>query len=115
LDVSFSLLAPIQVTYHGVNAASDYGVTLTKKSRLSLNPQMERRSEMLQENALDALLRQHDITEAGQCLIKAIRKSDPSRRTRSGPKNVACRYPSKKMGLTIQAESHTNELAALYE
>lgn len=70
---------------------------------------------MLQENTLDALLRRHDITEDGQRLVRAIRKSDPSRRTRSGPKNVACRYPSKKMEFTIQAESHTNELAALYE
>jgi putative transposase len=61
----------------------------------------------------------HDILQAvpdeGRRLIRTIRTSEPSRRTRSGPKNVACRYPSKKMGVTIQAESHTNELAALYE
>ena len=70
---------------------------------------------MLQENALDTLLRRHNISDEGRSLVRTIRASDPSRRTRSGPKNVACRYPSKKMDLTIQAESHTNELAALYE
>lgn len=47
-------------------------------------------------------------------IIKRIRKSAPSRRVVSGKKNVSCRYPSKKMGVIIQAESHTNELAALY-
>lgn len=70
---------------------------------------------MLNATELDAILRQHQVSSEGQRLVRTIRASDPSRRTRSGPRNVACRYPSKKMGLTIQAESHTNELAALYE
>ena len=48
-------------------------------------------------------------------IINHIRCSDPSRRTVSGMYNVACRYPSKKMGCVIQAESHHNELGALYE
>lgn len=45
--------------------------------------------------------------------IHQIRSEDPVRRVFSGPNNVACHYASKKMGLTIQAESHSNELAAL--
>lgn len=70
---------------------------------------------MLNETQLDALLIRQQATSEGRRLVKTIRTSNPSRRTRSGPRNVSCRYPSKKMGLTIQAESHTNELAALYE
>jgi putative transposase len=70
---------------------------------------------MLNEHELDDILQLQAVPDEGRRLIRTIRTSEPSRRTRSGPKNVACRYPSKKMGVTIQAESHTNELAALYE
>lgn len=45
--------------------------------------------------------------------IHQIRNSDPERRVSSGSGNVACHFASKKMGFTIQAESHTNELPAL--
>lgn len=47
--------------------------------------------------------------------IERIRNSDPSRRVRSNFKNVSGFYPSKKMGFTIQFESKTVELAAIYE
>jgi putative transposase len=47
-------------------------------------------------------------------LIRQIRSSEPARRVRSGRGNVSGRYPSRKMGLTIQFESHRNELAAIY-
>ncbi|MFE4522467.1 TnsA endonuclease N-terminal domain-containing protein [Cytobacillus firmus] len=47
--------------------------------------------------------------------IEFIRNSEPSRRVRSRLKNVSGFYPSKKMGLTIQFESRTVELAAIYE
>ena len=45
--------------------------------------------------------------------IHQIRNSEPVRRVSSGPRNVACHFSSKKMGFTIQAESHGNELPAL--
>src|ERR1041384_5555722 len=48
-------------------------------------------------------------------LINNIRHSDPSRRVRSGHQNVSGRYPSRKMGRTVQFESHRNELAAILE
>lgn len=32
---------------------------------------------------------------------------------KSGRHNVACRFASRKMGMTIQAESHRNELSAV--
>ena len=38
-----------------------------------------------------------------------------TRRVRSSRGNVSGRYPSKKMGVTIQFESHRVELAAIYE
>ncbi|WP_421662751.1 TnsA endonuclease N-terminal domain-containing protein [Lysinibacillus telephonicus] len=47
--------------------------------------------------------------------IEGIRKSQPSRKVRSSGKNVSGFYPSKKMGVTIQFESRTLELAAIYE
>lgn len=47
--------------------------------------------------------------------IVEIRNSPPSRRVGSFVGNVRGRYPSKKMGVTIQFESHRNELAGIYE
>lgn len=47
-------------------------------------------------------------------VIQHIRSLPPARRVRSGRGNVSGRYPSRKMGVTIQFESHRNELAAIY-
>jgi hypothetical protein len=47
--------------------------------------------------------------------VKTIRASLPTRRVRSAVGNVSVRYPSRKMGLTSQAESHRVELAGRYE
>lgn len=68
---------------------------------------------MLNEAELDALLDKHGLDAPARAQVRAIRKADPSRRVESGPRNVSCRYPSKKMGQVIQAESHTCELAAI--
>lgn len=70
---------------------------------------------MLTEAQFDEYALQQNLSPAAVKVVKRIRSSDPSRRVRSGKKNVSCRYPSKKMGVIIQAESHTNELGALYE
>lgn len=48
-------------------------------------------------------------------VIENIRNSEPSRRVGSGRGNTPGTYPSKKMGVTIQFESHTVELASVYE
>lgn len=48
-------------------------------------------------------------------IIKIVRESEPSRKVRSNGKNVPGFYPSKKMGVTIQFESHKLELAGIYE
>jgi hypothetical protein len=47
-------------------------------------------------------------------LIQAIRAAPPSRRVSSRAGNVSVRYPSRKMGGIIQAESHRNEFAGIY-
>ncbi|MBC1237220.1 TnsA endonuclease N-terminal domain-containing protein [Nostoc sp. 2RC] len=47
-------------------------------------------------------------------LIALLRKSPPSRRVQGRTKNVCGVYPSSKMGVTIQFESHTVELWAIY-
>jgi transposase InsO family protein len=69
---------------------------------------------MLTEGEIKRLMARLDVTAEGQSMVMRIRGSNPSRNVGSKMNNVACRYPSRKMGLTIQAESHTNELAAIY-
>jgi len=50
------------------------------------------------------------LTEAGRAYIAAVRSTPPARRV-GGTKflSVSCRFPSEKMGCTIQAESRTAE------
>jgi transposase InsO family protein len=55
------------------------------------------------------------IAERAKVVIDHIRSSDPARRVGGGRRNVSGFYPSKKMGVTIQFESHRVELAAVYE
>ncbi len=47
-------------------------------------------------------------------LIARIRFSPPARRVQGRSGNVCGTYPSRKMGVTIQFESHTVELGAIY-
>jgi putative transposase len=65
-------------------------------------------------NDFDLFCSENGITEEQKVLINSIRTSDPARRVRSGGKNVPGFYSSKKMGLTIQFESHKLELCAIY-
>jgi len=48
-------------------------------------------------------------------VIAAIRSAPPSRRVGGRATNVSGSYPSRKMGVTIQFESHTVELWAIYQ
>ena len=50
------------------------------------------------------------LTQAAREAIAAIRQGRPARRVGGGQRNVAGRYPSRKMGFTIQFESHRVEL-----
>jgi len=55
------------------------------------------------------------LSAEAQQVAEKIRVSPPSRRVRNSSGNVSVRYPSRKMGVVIQAESHRNELAGIYE
>jgi transposase InsO family protein len=70
---------------------------------------------MLNHEQLKQYYQKLGLSEAAQAVINRIRKSPPARRVRSGQGNVTVRYPSRKMGCVIQAESHKNELAGVYE
>jgi hypothetical protein len=54
------------------------------------------------------------LSPPASAIIESIRAAPPSRRVQSARGNVTARYPSRKMGVTIQAESHQVELPAIY-
>ncbi len=70
---------------------------------------------MLDEQQFKDWCRKLGLSTQAESLIRQIRSSEPARHVRSGRGNVSGRYPSRKMGFTIQFESHRNELAAIYE
>jgi len=70
---------------------------------------------MLDENSFDNWCRSLGLSQAARAAIVYVRSSPPSRRVQSGRGNVCGNYPSRKMGVTIQFESHRNELARIYE
>src|SRR4051794_3438652 len=55
------------------------------------------------------------LVDGARIVVDHIRSSDPARRVGGGRRNVSGRYPSRKMGVIIQFESHRVELAAVYE
>jgi putative transposase len=62
----------------------------------------------------DFWCRRNGVAGDGKAYLELVRSSPPSRRVASGRGNVPCRYPSEKMKLVIQAESHTVELPVLH-
>ncbi len=56
-----------------------------------------------------------NLPDEARALIQHIRNSQPARRVRSFRGNVVGRFPSRKMGVTIQFESHKNELPFIHE
>ena len=70
---------------------------------------------MLSAHEVDRLCERLGLSGEARAIVEAIRSLPPSRRVRSAAGNVSVRYPSRKMGVTIQAESHRVELAGLYE
>src|SRR5260370_41778962 len=70
---------------------------------------------MLATHELARLCEALGLSADARAIIQTIRSSPPARRVRSAAGNVAVRYPSRKMGVTIQSESPRVELAGLYE
>lgn len=55
------------------------------------------------------------LTETARAAVAVVRSQNPARRVGGGRRNVCGRYPSRKMGATIQFESHRVELPFVYE
>jgi putative transposase len=55
-----------------------------------------------------------ELSDEAVTVIEEIRSGDSVRKVGGGNKNVWGRYPSAKMGWTVQFESHTVELPAIY-
>jgi len=70
---------------------------------------------MLTDQEFNAWCKELDLPSATIELIQKIRGSSPSRRVGGGRENVPVSYPSSKMGLTVQFESHTVELPLAYQ
>ena len=70
---------------------------------------------MLTTDALLAWFQRLDVSEQTRSTISHIRSADPARRVGGGKSNVVGRYPSRKMGVSIQFESHRVEMAGVYE
>lgn len=70
---------------------------------------------MLKQEEWLQLCQRLKISAEAQRVAEGVRASPPSRRVRNSKGNVSVRYPSRKMGVVIQAESHRNELAGVYE
>jgi putative transposase len=58
---------------------------------------------MLSPEALEAWCNEIGVLPHARALIDRTRTSDPARRVGGGRSNVSGRYPSRKMGVTIQS------------
>lgn len=70
---------------------------------------------MLSENDLKKWCDLLGYSHQTQNEIEIIRNSQPSRRVGSSKRSVCGRYPSQKMGVTIQFESHKVELPFIHQ
>lgn len=70
---------------------------------------------MLEEQRYQGWCRSLGFKHETKELLDQIRSSPPARRVGGGKKNMAGRCPSREMGVTIQFESHSNELSAVLE
>jgi putative transposase len=60
---------------------------------------------VLTQDAFLAYCQRLELSAPAQALLTQIRAAPPSRRVQGRQGNVTCRYPSRKMGCIIQAES----------
>jgi putative transposase len=69
---------------------------------------------MLNDQQLRDWCKRLGLDENAERVIRQIRSSEPARRVQGRRGNVRGCFPSRKMGHTIQYESLTNELSAIY-
>jgi hypothetical protein len=70
---------------------------------------------MLNEQDFVAWVKRISLSDPARSVVAHIRSSQPTRRVGSRRGNVVGRYPSRKMGVTIQFESHRVELPTILE
>lgn len=70
---------------------------------------------MLSEEEFVSWCGRLSLSREAQEVVAQIRRADPARRVGGGRHNVSGRYPSRKMRVTIQFESHRVELAFIYQ
>ena len=70
---------------------------------------------MLSEQDFAAWAKRMGLSDEALSVVAHVRSSNPARRVGGGHSNVTGRYPSRKMGVTIQFESHRVELPTVYE
>ena len=70
---------------------------------------------MLNEEQFRRLCDGLHLGSESRVIVDAVRGMPPSRHVSQSAGNVSARFPSRKMGWTIQAESHRVELAAIHE
>src|SRR3954453_5246924 len=71
---------------------------------------------MLSAHELARLCERLGLSPEARAIVDTIRSAPPTRRGGGRARgNAPGPYPSRKMGVTIQAESHRVELAGLYE
>lgn len=70
---------------------------------------------MLNHREFDDWCRQISLLREARLIIEQIRSQEPIRRVRSSGMNVRGDYASRKMGKTIQFESHKVELPGIEE
>lgn len=70
---------------------------------------------LLDEQEFEIWCDHNNISVEARKLIAGIRRNPPVRNVGGGAINVCGRFPSKKMGFTIQFESHRVELPAIYQ
>ena len=70
---------------------------------------------MLNEADLNAWCKRLGLSARCCEIVADVRSRPPTRRVGGGRSNVSRRYPSRKMGATIQFESHRVELPVIYE
>src|SRR5579883_1726524 len=70
---------------------------------------------MLTDDEFEQWCHRLHVSESAKQEIQSIRTCEPSRRVGGGKQNVSGRYPSQKMGVTIQFESHKVELPYIYQ
>jgi putative transposase len=68
----------------------------------------------LTDEEFRAWCQRNQIEPSTEAYLQRIRGSSPARKVRSGASNVSGRYPSVKMGFSIQFESQHVELWGIY-